>query len=117
MHPTNAAFIAAHTTTSAVGPEAQVGALLAKARWQAAHLDQLEAAHVDRRVVAETWRSGAAHIRAAIPTIPDRYAAWLATTLDKPEAVARQILERCVTVLLTEVHTPEQAFDAAMRLP
>jgi hypothetical protein len=119
-HQTNAAFITSHETrmSGTRGTEVQVRALLAKARWLATWLERHEAAHYDRKVLAERWRAAAFAILEAIPKIPDRYTPWFADAIGKPEAVARQILERCVTLLLRETaHFPDEAFHTAMRLP
>ena len=98
--------------------EPQIEALLAKARWQEAWCERQEDSHYDRADLALACRANALGILAKIPTLPERYAAWLAEAIGRPEPVARRLLERVASVLLAEVESfPDEAEATAVRLP
>ena len=117
-HPVNAAFIAAHRNgNGANGTEAQVAALIAKARWLAERLQRMVDAHVEKAAIAEGIRQTLLLLCDAAPLIPHRYSKAVATRLGISEDAARALLQDVADLLLAETaELPEQGYAAALRL-
>jgi hypothetical protein len=117
-HPVNATFIAAHRNDNgANGTEAQVSALIVKARWQADRLKRAVDAHVEKAAIAGGIRQTLQHLCEAAPLLPDRYGRVVAARLGITEDVARALLQDVTGLLLAETAAlPEQGYAAALRL-